>query len=184
MRHRFVAHCRESLLVIIDIQRAMLKVINGWEETVRRTDQLIRAAVLYGVPIVVTEHYKKGLGQTIPEIADRLSGAVFFQKEFFSACLEDGFLDTIRRFGRRQIVVAGMEAHVCVLQTVLDLIHWGYDIHLVKNAVNSRYPEDRDTAVDLCRHAGAVVTTAEIVIFQWIRRSNTEEFRKALPIVK
>ena len=98
--------------------------------------------------------------------------------------LENNFLETIRRFERNQIVVAGMETHVCVLQTVLDLIHNGYQVHIVKNAVASRYIEDWHTAIDLFREAGAVITTAEIVIFQWICRSNTDDFRKALPIVK
>ena len=184
MRHRFVAERSQSLLLIIDVQKAMLKAIEGWEATVKRTRQLIRAAELFHVPILVTEHYKKGLGETIPEIAAGLKQARFFQKEYFSACLEDDFLDTIRRSKRRQIIVAGMETHVCVLQTVLDLIHSGFQVHIVQNAVASRYPEDRQAALDLFRDAGAVLTTSEIVIFQWIRRANTAEFRQALPIVK
>jgi nicotinamidase-related amidase len=184
MRHRFVADCQNSLLLIIDVQQAMLKVIDGWQETIRRTNQLIQAAELFDVPVIVTEHYKKGLGATIPEVSEELNAAVFFQKEYFSACLENNFLETIRRFERNQIVVAGMETHVCVLQTALDLIHHGYQVQIVKNAVASRYIEDRNTAVDLFREAGAVITTAEIVIFQWICRSNTDDFRKALPIVK
>lgn len=184
MGHRFVADQKNSLLLIIDVQQAMLKAIDGWQETVRRTKQLIQAAKLFEIPIVVTEHYKKGLGATIPEVSSELETAVFLQKEFFSACLENDFLDTIRRFERSQIVVAGMETHVCVLQTVLDLIHHGYQIQIVKNAVASRYREDWQAAIDLFREAGAVLTTAEIAIFQWICRSNTEIFRNALPIVK
>lgn len=184
MRHPFVAERENSLLLIIDIQQAMLKVISTWQETIRRTNQLIQSARLLGVPILVTEHYKKGLGETVSEITGELKEATFYQKEYFSACLEDDFIDTVRQSGRRQIVVTGMETHVCVLQTVLDLIASGFQLHVVKNAVASRYKEDWEAAVELFRDAGAVITTAEIVIFEWICRSNTEDFRKVLPIVK
>jgi nicotinamidase-related amidase len=184
MRHPFIAQREESLLLIIDVQQAMLKVMDGWQATVGRINQLVKAANLLDIPILVTEHYKKGLGATIPDLADELGGATFFQKEHFSACLEDDFVDTVRRFGRRKIVLAGMETHVCVLQTGLDLIGNGYQLHVVENGISSRFDEDRQTGLDLFRDAGAVITTAEIVIFQWARRANTDEFRKILPIVK
>ncbi len=184
MRHQFVAQREDSLLLLIDIQQAMLKAIDGWKETVRRVNQLIQSANLLGIPILVTEHYKKGLGGTIGQVTEELKEATFFQKEYFSACLEDDFINTVRNFGRRQIIVAGMETHVCVLQTGLDLIGSGYRLQLVKNAVASRYQEDWETAINLFRDAGAVITTAEIVIFQWTCRSNTDDFRQILPIVK
>ena len=115
MRHPFVAQREESLLLIIDVQQAMLKAVDGWQETVRRMNQLVQAANLLDIPILVTEHYKKGLGATIPDLAAELDTATFFDKEHFSACLEDDFIATVRRFGRRKIVVCGMETHVCVL---------------------------------------------------------------------
>jgi nicotinamidase-related amidase len=184
MRHDFVAEQEESLLLVIDLQEAMAKAIEQWRETVRRTNQLIGAADILNIPVIVTEHYRKGLGATLTEVALEVGKATIFQKEYFSACLEDDFLKTVRGFNRRKVIVAGMETHVCVLQTALDLIRAGYQVHLVKNAVASRLEEDRQAAVDLLREAGAVITTTEIVIFQWARRSNTELFRKLLPIVK
>jgi nicotinamidase-related amidase len=184
MRHPFVAQREESLLLIIDVQQAMLKAVDGWQETVRRIDQLVQAANLLDIPILVTEHYKKGLGATIPDLAAGLDTATFFDKEHFSACLEGDFIAMVRRFGRRKIVVCGMETHVCVLQTGLDLLGNGYQLHVVKNGIASRFDEDWQTGLDLFRDAGAIITTAEIVIFQWARRANTDEFRKILPIVK
>jgi len=184
MRHQFVATPENSLLLIIDVQQVMLKVIDTWQETTRRINQLSQVANLLRIPILVTEQYKKGLGATIAEVTANLDNATFFHKEHFSACLEDRFLDTVRRFGRRQIVITGMETHVCVLQTGLDLINAGYQVHLVQNAVGSRYKVDWQTAVNLFREAGAVITTAEIAIFQWARRANTDQFRQLLPIVK
>ena len=184
MRHPFVAQREESLLLIIDVQQAMLKAVDGWQQTVRRMNQLVQAANLLDIPILVTEHYKKGLGATIPDLAAELDAATFFDKEHFSACLEDDFIATVRRFGRRKIVVCGMETHVCVLQTGLDLLGNGYQLHVVKNGIASRFDEDWQTGLNLFRDAGAIITTAEIVIFQWARRANTDEFRKILPIVK
>ena len=113
-----------------------------------------------------------------------MESPIVFQKEHFSACLETDFLSTVRSFNRNKIVVAGMETHVCVLQTGLDLIKSGYQVHLVADAVASRVTENRDIATELFREAGAVISSAEIVIFQWARRSNTDDFRKILPIVK
>lgn len=184
MRHEFVATREDSLLLIVDFQQAMLKVLNSWETIARKVNQLSRAADALDVPILVTEQYKKGLGGTIPEVLRKIKCPTVCQKEHFSACLETEFLATVRSFGRNKIVVAGMETHVCVLQTGLDLIKAGYQIHLVADAVASRTTENRDIAIDLFRQAGAVITSTEIVIFQWARRSNTEDFRKILSIVK
>ena len=184
MRHRFVADKQHSLLLIIDIQQAMLKAIAEWEAVVRRVNQLTAAAGILDIPILVTEHYKKGLGSTIPDISGGLSRATVFQKEHFSACLEDGFLETVRQFDRPQIILTGMETHVCLLQTGLDLMEAGCQVQVVCNAVASRYKEDQQTALGLFRDAGAVITTAETVIFQWAHRSNTDLFRQLLPVVK
>jgi nicotinamidase-related amidase len=183
-RHPFVAEREASLLLIIDVQEAMRKVMGSWEATVAKVRQLGRAAHALGVPVLVTEQYKKGLGPTDPELLREIQTSRVFQKEHFSACLEPAFLPAVQDFQRRQIVVAGMETHVCVLQTALDLIASGFQVHLVADAVASRVEQNRETAVDLLRQAGAVVSSAEIVIFQWARRANTTEFRRILPIVK
>ena len=184
MRHAFVAEHEDCLLMIIDVQQAVVKAIDGWRETVRRINQLAEAATLRDIPVLVTEHYKKGLGTTLTDVTAGLDKPTIFQKEHFSACLEAGFIDTVRRFGRRKVVITGIETHVCVLQTGLDLIAAGFQLQVVKNAVASRFQEDRNAAIDLFRSAGAIITTAEIVIFQWAHRANTNTFRKMLPIVK
>lgn len=184
MRHDFTALASDSLLLIVDVQQAMLKVIRDSEAVVSRVAQLARAAAVVNVPVAVTEHYKKGLGPTIPEVLGEVPGATVLQKEHFSACLEPDFLTTIGSFGRSRIILVGMEAHVCVLQTGLDLLKAGFQVHLVEDAVSSRRPQDRATAINLFRQAGAIITCTEIVIFQWACRSNTEPFRRILPIVK
>ena len=184
MRHEFVATRDSSLLLVIDFQMAMMKVIRTWEMTARKVNQLTRTAHVLGIPLLVTEQYKKGLGETIPEVFGEMESPTVLQKEHFSACLEADFLPVLRSFDRPKVVVAGMETHVCVLQTGLDLLKAGYQVHLVADAVASRTPEDRDIAIDIFREAGAVITSTEIVIFQWACRCNTEDFRRLLPIVK
>ena len=183
-RHEFVATREDSLLLIIDFQEAMLKIIESWEKAACKVNQLTQAADALGVPILLTEQYKKGLGATIPAILEKITSPTVVQKECFSACLEADFLATVQSFGRSKVILVGLETHVCVLQTGLDLIKGGYQVHLVKDAVASRTLENRDIAIDLVREAGAVITSTEIVIFQWACRSNTDEFRAILPLVK
>ena len=183
-RSEYVATREDSLLLIIDIQQAMLKVINPWELVAGKTKQLIQSANVLDVPILLTEQYKKGLGETIPELIQEIKSPQVFPKEHFSACLEADFIPTVESFNRKKIVVVGMETHVCVLQTCLDLIKAGFQVHLVADAVASRVDKNRDIAIDLLRQAGAVISSTEIVIFQWACRANSDEFRKILPIVK
>jgi nicotinamidase-related amidase len=184
MRHELVATREASLLLVIDIQMAMMKVIPSWEDIASKMNRLTQAAHALDVPLLVTEQYSKGLGGTIPEVARAMVSPTVFPKEHFSACLEEDFLAALRSFGRTKIVVAGMETHVCVLQTGLDLIKAGYQVHVVADAVASRTAENRDLALGIFRQAGAIITSTEIVIFQWARRANSDDFRKILPLVK
>lgn len=184
MRHEWVSTREASLLLVIDFQTAMLKVVESWEKAARQVNRLTRSAHALGIPLLVTEQYPKGLGETIPFVAREMESPTIFHKDHFSACLEPDFLATVRSFGRDKIVIAGMETHVCVLQTGLDLIKAGYQVHLVADAVASRTVENRDIALGIFQQAGAVITSTEIVIFQWACRANTDDFRRILPIVK
>jgi len=184
IRHEMVATHEDSLLLIIDFQQAMLKVISSWEKIAGEVTRLIETAQIVKVPILLTEHYRKGFGGTIPEVIQKIKSPSVFQKEAFSACLEPDFLSTVQGFQRRKIVVVGMETHVCLLQTALDLMMSGFQVHLAADAVASRTTENRDIAINILRQAGAVISSVETIIFQWAYRSNTDTFRKILPIVK
>ena len=184
IRHEFIAGCEDSLLLIIDFQVGMLKVINSWEKVAVKVNQLIQTANILGIPILLTEQYKKGLGETHPEILREIKSPMVCQKEHFSACMEPDFLSAIDSFRRNKIIVAGMETHVCVLQTSLDLIKAGFQVHLVADAVASRVKENSNISIDLLRQAGGLISSTEIVIFQWAYRANTENFRRILPVVK
>ena len=184
LRSEYITTRQDSLLLIIDFQQAMLKAIDSWEKISHKVRQLIRASNTLDIPILLTEQYKKGLGQTLPELLREIDSPQVFQKEHFSACLEENFIPAVQSFNRKKIVVVGMETHVCVLQTCLDLITSGFQVHLVADAVASREHKNRDIAIELLRQAGAVISSTEIVIFQWALRANTDVFRKILPIVK
>jgi len=184
MRHEYIARREDSLLLIIDLQEAMLKAIPACEVVLGKAGQLIEAAQVLGVPIAVTEQYKKGLGGTHPQILQKIEAPNIFCKEHFSACLESSFLPAMDSLYKRQVIVAGTETHVCVLQTCLDMIKAGFQVHLAADAVASRRVENRDAAISQLRQAGAVISSVEMVIFEWAERANTEEFRKVLPIVR
>jgi hypothetical protein len=183
-RSEYTATREDSLLLIVDIQQAMLKAIASWKIVADKAKQLIRASNVLNVPILLTEQYRKGLGQTLPDLIQEIDTPAVFHKDHFSAGLESEFIPTVQSFNRKKIVVVGMETHVCVLQTSLDLLEAGFQVHLVADAVASRVNENRNIAIDIMRQAGAVITSTEIVIFQWTMRANTDDFRKILPIVK
>lgn len=184
LRHDFIATAEDSLLLIVDFQENLLKVMDGWQELAQRMIQLAQAAALMQVPVVVTEQYKKGLGATHAPLLAEIDAPRVMDKEHFSACLEPDFLPAVHGLGRKKIIVVGMEAHVCVLQTCLDLIQAGFQVHLVVDAVSSRTAANRQTGIELMRQAGVLVSSTETVIFQWACRANTELFRQVLPIVK
>ncbi len=184
LRHGYIATAEDSLLLIIDFQERLLKAMDDWQLLAKHMIQLSQAAALLDVPVVLTEQYKEGLGATAAQVLQAVKDPQVLQKDHFSACLEDDFIPALHATGRKKIIVAGMEAHVCVLQTCLDLLQAGFEVQVLADAVTSRSAQNKQTGLDLLRQAGAVVTSTETVIFQWTRRANTALFREILPIIK
>jgi len=174
---RYFLSSDEAVLVIIDIQDRLAVVMEEKDRVITNTLHLIELARLHNMPIVVTEQYPKGLGQTVEEIRNALPDYSPVEKISFDCCGEGGFNDAIRKLNRGKVIVTGMETHVCVLQTVLSLLKEGRHVHLVADAVCSRSSENKRTALDLLASAGAVVTCTETVLFQVLGRAGTEEFR-------
>jgi len=129
------------------------------------------------IPIVVTEQYPKGLGQTVEEIKSALPVYQPVEKLAFNCCDEPAFLNEVKRLNRKTIILTGMEAHVCVLQTCIGLLHGGFNIHVVSDAVCSRTKGDWKTGIEFVRDAGAVITSTETVLFQLLKVAGTEEFK-------
>ncbi|TVR10160.1 MAG: hydrolase [Salinarimonadaceae bacterium] len=179
---------QRSRLLIVDFQERLTPVISAADAAIARTRTLIAAASALGAPIDVTEQYPKGLGPTIAPIRDALpEGARFHEKITFSALRDPAFaahLSSGRAEGRDQIVICGAEAHVCVLQSALDLAAAGYGVFLVADAIGSRAPLSVDLAIARARQAGCVVVNTEMVVFEWMERGGTEVFRAVSKLIK
>jgi nicotinamidase-related amidase len=174
-----------ALLLIIDLQERLLPAIHDADAISQACQLMIRAAGIVGLPMILTEQYPKGLGTTVKPITDLLepAGVKPISKVLFS-----GYTPEVRAVleagGREQIVVVGIESHVCVQQTVLDLLTVDYRVWVCADAVGSRRPVDREMALHRMRQAGAVVTTTESAIFELLRQAGTDLFKKMLPILK
>ena len=173
----------ESRLLIVDMQEKILPVINDHDSVLANCLKLIEAAKILDVPATATEQYPKGLGPTFAEIAQRVSDRP--EKIEFSClnCLEWNATGSDPE-GRFKVVVAGIESHVCVLQTVLDLLSQGFRVFVAADAVGSRKPLDRDIALQRMASSGAVITTTESVLFEWCERAGTPEFKEISRLVR
>jgi len=182
---KFKLDAESAVLVVIDIQERLVPAMPQ-EVYLRLRDtvgMLVRGAGLLGVPVVTTEQYPKGIGHTVPELAEACKDTVV-EKVSFGCCGEPNFLSALKKSGRSQVIITGMEAHVCVYQTVLGLLEDGYHVHLVRDAICSRNKTDYLAGVANAAQAGAVVTTAETVLFQMLQKSTHEQFRTVSKLVK
>lgn len=175
-----------SLLLVVDVQERLFDAMDPEhrEEMVKNIKVLAAAARRLGVPIQVTEQYPKGLGHTLQELRDSLGPVEPIAKVAFSCCGADGFVERLRTARVRQIIVAGIETHVCVLLTALDLLADGYQANVVADATCSRRRENWQIALDQLRQAGAVVTSTETVLFQLLGAADTDDFRSLSKLIK
>lgn len=175
-----------SALLVIDIQERLLPAIDpaAADRVVQNARLLVEAAHLFGVPVIASEQYPRGLGPTIAPIANALGGAAPLPKVEFSAVRNPELAAAIAATGRRHIVVCGIETHVCVLQTALDLVADGKVVHVASDAVGSRDPANRLVGLEIMRQAGAVVSSAETVAFQWAGRAGSEAFKALSRLVR
>jgi nicotinamidase-related amidase len=164
-----------SVLLLIDLQERLMPAIRDGDVVVARAVRLAEAARLLDVPVLITEQYPAGLGPTVPPLAG-MANTTVLPKTAFSAA-GDLALTALLPAGTAEIVVAGCEAHVCVLQTVLGLISQGHRVLVAADAVGSRDPADRAVALDRARHHGAEIVTSEMVLFEWLRDSRHPKFR-------
>jgi nicotinamidase-related amidase len=179
---RILAH--ESVGLIIDIQERLFPLIADSEKVARNTAILIEGLKAVDVKILVTEQYTKGLGVTIEPLKNLLSEISIIEKMAFSCCDEPAFYEKLSLQGVRNVIIAGIESHVCVLQTAIDLLSSGYIPVIVEDCVGSRNPNDKKIAIERLRKEGAVITTYESILFELLRYSGTESFKKISRLVK
>jgi nicotinamidase-related amidase len=177
---------KKLALVVIDVQDSLVKAMKPEvsEVVIRNIGILIHTAKTLEFPILYTEQYPRGLKRTIPFIRQALETLEPFEKIMFSAVRDEVFMERLSSLGLTQVIVTGMESHVCVFQTVLDLLARGYLVHVPQDAVCSRTKQNWRTGLALMERAGAVVTSTETIVFQLLERAGTDAFKEIAPLIK
>lgn len=176
----------QCALIVVDIQEKLLPPIFNKDELVKNSQLLVRLANILGLPAIVTTQYVKGLGPTVPEIASLLAGTQPIDKMQFGCFGCSEFRSALKALpgNRNTLLVCGMEAHICVMQTVLGALNDGYLVHVPTDAIGSRVRWNWDIGIDRMRAAGAVISTTEMMIYELLRASGTAQFKQMLPYLK
>jgi len=169
-----------AALVVVDVQEAFRPAVVDFESVARSAGVLIDGARTLGVPVIVTEQYPRGLGRTVPEVAAHLDGVGALEKVCFSAVRAEEF--DIE--GREQVLLCGIESHVCVSQTAHDLLDRGLEVHVARDAVSSRSEENRELGLHKMEQAGAVLTSVETALFELVGAAGTPEFKAVQGLIK
>ncbi len=180
-------HRTDAVLLVIDVQEKLMPVIDGHQEIAHNIDRLVRGCKILDVPPLLTEQYVKGLGPTIPSIKrafEETSGYEPIEKNCFSGygCAE--LVTELRLLQRKQAIVAGVETHVCVYQTVVDLLANGYEVTIVADAMGSRAASNKDVAIRRMVSEGAKLSSTEMALFEMLVNAGTDEFREIAKLIK
>ncbi|MFW6402004.1 MAG: hydrolase, partial [Desulfohalobiaceae bacterium] len=165
-----------SCLVVVDVQEKMAPEISGRKDIENKISILLQAAGELQVPVLFTEQYPKGLGSTLEYVREHAPDAPLVTKMHFDCCQEEEFLQQVRSTGRTQILLTGMEAHICVLQTGMSLLQQGYSVFAVADGTGSRAPKHCELALQRLCFAGAEAVCTEMVLFEWLQKAGTESF--------
>lgn len=169
----------ESLLILIDVQERLVPAMDEPREVINGCARLVGVAKALNVPFIITEQYSKGLGRTMIDVRNEAGeNAEYFEKLEFSCAQNEELLKKIKNFKKKQVILAGVEAHICVLQTAIDLKDMGYDVFVVSNASSSRNPLQTVVAYQRLMRHGIDIVTSEMVFFEWLQKAGTEEFKR------
>lgn len=168
-----------TALVVVDIQEAFRKAVLDFDRVAANSAILAQAGQILGIPVIVTEQYPKGLGATVPEVTDHTPGVDPLPKTVFSAAAADGF----DLGGRDQVLICGIEAHVCVSQTAHDLLDRGVEVQVARDAVSSRSAENRELGLQKMEGSGAVLTSVETAVFELLGEAGSDEFKQIQKLV-
>ncbi|AET69847.1 nicotinamidase-like amidase [Desulfosporosinus orientis DSM 765] len=181
--NKYVLNESEVVLMVIDIQEKLVPVMKYGEQIIQNTSTLISVAKKLGIPILVTEQYPKGLGKTVSDLSSQLEGSATFAKMTFSGCTSE-VTSALEGLGRKKVLITGMETHVCVFQTVRDLLANGYQVFVVSDGVCSRTKGNYLNGLSLMSSMGAVVTNTETVFFDLMKQSGTPLFKELSKLIK
>jgi nicotinamidase-related amidase len=177
----------QAVLVLVDMQERLLPVIQDGPRIIENAQRLLRATHLLGIPALVTEQYPKGLGSTVASLRttiEQTHGGTPFEKLTFSAMGSEVFCNALQTLSRRQILLAGVETHVCVFQTAQDLLANEYEVSLITDAVSSRSADNRDVGIRRMVADGATPSSTEMALFELLRQAGSDEFRAISQLVR
>lgn len=176
---------RENTIgLVIDFQEKLMPGISGNDAIVRNSLKLLDGLKLFKVPVIVTQQNTKGLGSTILEINKAIGNFSYIEKNTFSCYREPSFIKVLNRIGKRNVIIMGVEAHVCILQTALDLIYNNFNPVIIEDCIGSSNINDKNVAVWRLRDVGSIITTSESMLFELCREAGTDEFKELLKIIK
>lgn len=173
-----------ACLMIIDVQQRLLSTMDAPRAVMSGCSLLMKAADVMNVPMVVTEQYPEGLGPTVEPLAELAPEEAFFSKLHFSSTKNPAIMGKIQTLKPKQVVIAGIEAHVCVLQTTIGLLDAGYQCFVAGDATSSRTAANHAAGLARLREAGAEIATSEMVVFEWLEKAGTPEFRELSRLLK
>jgi len=175
---------QDTVLVLVDVQEKLARAMYEKEALAENTVKLVKGAKILGLPILWTEQNPQGLGNTLPEVKALLADQEPVTKLSFSCCGEPRFIDRLQPLNRRQALIAGIESHVCVYQTAMDLVKMGYEVQVVADAVSSRTPANKALGLERCKELGASLTSTETALFELLRVAEGDKFKQMLKVVK
>ncbi len=173
----------EAIILIIDVQDKLVKMLND-ESVSKNAIKIATAAEILNIPAIITEQYPQGLGGTIREIKSALPSSDYIEKTCFSALKDESIYELIKSKNKKQVVIFGIETHICVLQTAFDLLLAGYEVFVVQDASGSRTEENKQAALRRLIHSGAQIVTVEMVLFELLKTSRHPEFKKVQALIK
>ncbi|MBF0345810.1 MAG: hydrolase [Nitrospirae bacterium] len=177
MSSRYDIEDAKAVLLIVDIQDKLAAVVRDADTVISNALHLIELSRLCDIPVLVTQQYPEGLGPTVQALKDALPGAKYVDKTTFNCCRTGAFMKALKAVNRETVILCGIETHICVLQTCIELLQVGYIVHVVKDCAASRSLDNKEAAIEYMRDAGAVITTTEIVLFQTLKKAGTDNFK-------
>lgn len=185
MMHPSILDRNRTTLVVVDLQEAFRNAIPNYENLVSRAKIAVRGFQILDLPIIITEQYPKGLGRTSSELLEIIPEDFdFVEKTAFSSCGAKSFLKKLRKTGVSQVVLCGLETHICVNQTAHDLLTEAFEVHILNDAVGSRYEQDKATALNKMNMNGVVPSCVEMALFELLKDSKDSQFKEIQNLIK